>query len=146
MLRSIFPGILALMLALGSAALANGHSHEATLYKNPDCGCCDSYADYLRMNGFSVVVKPTDELAQMNRLAGIPEGFEGCHLAMIDGYVISGHVPVNVVERLIAEQPEITGITLPGMPSGSPGMSGPKSSPFEIYQIATGSPRIYAVD
>ncbi len=103
---------------------------------------CESYASYLRENGFTVTVKPTHELAQMSRMAGIPENFEGCHLSMIDGYVVSGHVPVASVERLLSEQPKIVGITLPGMPQGSPGMSGRKTEPFTTYEIGSQSPRI----
>jgi hypothetical protein len=79
-------------------------------------------------------------------MAGIPENFEGCHLSMIDGYVVSGHVPVASVERLLSEQPKIVGITLPGMPQGSPGMSGRKTEPFTTYEIGSQSPRIYAVE
>lgn len=109
---------------------------EVMLYKNPQCGCCENYADYLRENGFSVVVKPTHELTAMSRDAGIPDEVQGCHLAMIEGYVVSGHVPIRTVNKLLTERPQIAGVTLPGMPLGSPGMSGPKAGPFEILEIS----------
>src|SRR3546814_2652481 len=71
----------------------------------------------------------------MSRAAGIPDDYQGCHLSQIDGYVVSGHVPVETVNRLLSERPDIAGITLPGMPMGSPGMSGVKTEPFTIYEI-----------
>ena len=108
---------------------------RATLYKNPQCSCCEGYADYLRQNGFQVDVKPTNDLAEISHKAGIPDGLEGCHTMFIDGYVIDGHVPVNVVRKLLAEKPTIAGITLPGMPMGSPGMTGTKTENFVIYAV-----------
>ena len=106
-----------------------------TLYKNPGCDCCEGYADYLRGHGFTVTVKPTDELAEISRKAGIPADLEGCHTAFIGDYVVEGHVPVGAIEKLLAERPPIKGITLPGMPAGSPGMYGNNSGPFTIYAI-----------
>ena len=129
-------------LTLGANALAE----EVTLYKNPQCGCCEAYADYLRDNGFTVTVKPTHELVAMSREAGIPDDFQGCHLAFIDDYVVSGHVPVATVNRLLSEHPDIKGVTWPGMPMGSPGMSGAKTEPFTIYAVGDGKPSVYAVE
>src|SRR3546814_6943207 len=118
-------GITATTVLGYSGAMAQ--SREVTLHKNPGCQCCDGYADYLRENGFSVTVKPTHDLAPMSRAAGIPDNFQGCHLAQIDDYVVSGHVPVGTVNRLLNERPDIAGVTLPGMPMGSPGMAGVKT-------------------
>src|SRR3546814_6039223 len=108
--------------------------------------CCDGYADYLRQNGFTVTVKATHDLAHMSRAAGIPDDYQGCHLSQIDGYVVSGHVPVETVNLLLSERPDIAGITLPGMPMGSPGMSGVKTEPFTIYEIGGKAPETYAVE
>ena len=121
-------------------------AQEATIYKNPQCGCCEGYADYLRQNGFKVTVKPTHELSAMSRREGIPEDFQGCHLGYIDGYVVSGHVPVKTVRKLLSERPKIKGITLPGMPMGSPGMSGTKDGPWTIYAIGGDAPKTYATE
>jgi hypothetical protein len=129
-------------LSLGTAVQAE----EVTLYKNPQCGCCEAYADYLRENGFDVTVKPTHELVTMSRAAGIPDDFQGCHLAFIDDYVVSGHVPVATVDRLLSERPDIKGVTLPGMPMGSPGMGGVKSEPFTTYAVGDEQPTVFAVD
>jgi hypothetical protein len=122
------------------------NAEEVTLYKNPQCGCCEEYADYLRANGFSVTVRPTHDLVAMSREAGVPDDFQGCHLAVIDRYVVSGHVPIGTVNRILAERPDIKGVTLPGMPMGSPGMNGAKVTPFTIYAIGAGKPEVYAVE
>src|SRR3546814_16133814 len=78
---------------------ASAQSREVILHKNPGCQCCDGYADYLRQNGFTVTVKATHDLAHMSRAAGIPDDYQGCHLSQIDGYVVSGHVPVETVKN-----------------------------------------------
>src|SRR5690606_38119763 len=90
---------------------------EAVLYRDPDCGWCGDYADRLREHGHAVRVVATDDLARIKREhGGVPEALESCHTALIGGYVVEGHVPVGVVERLLAERPAIRGLALPGMP------------------------------
>ena len=120
----------------------------ATMYKNPQCSCCEGYAAYLRQNGFAVDVKPTNDLAEISRKAGVPENLQGCHTMFMDGYVVDGHVPVNVIRKLLAERPAIAGITLAGMPEGSPGMTGRKSGPFTIYAVTKdgAAPKVYATE
>jgi hypothetical protein len=135
----LFAGIL------GAAPSAAG-SEEAILYKNPQCGCCEGYADYLRENGFEVTVKPTHDLPLLHRQYGVPEPLVGCHTTLLDGYVVEGHVPINAVLRMLTGRPHIKGISLPGMPAGSPGMSGEKAAPFTIYEIGDGPAKIYAVE
>lgn len=129
-----------------STELRAGEATEALIYKTPQCGCCDEYAGYLRQNGFKVTVRETHQLAPMSRKAGIPEKFEGCHLAHIDGYVVSGHVPVAAIRKLLQERPAIGGITLPGMPLGSPGMGGAKQEPFKIYEIGRAKPKLFLAE
>jgi hypothetical protein len=123
-----------------------GEAPQATLYKYPQCGCCESYADYLRDNGFAVTVKPTHDLSLIKRQHGVPEALDGCHTMLVDGYVVEGHVPLKSLNRLLTERPDIKGISLPGMPLGSPGMTGTKSAPFTIYEISKGAPKVYAVE
>ncbi len=119
---------------------------KATLYKNPQCSCCEGYAAYLRQNGFEVDVKPTNDLAEISQKAGVPEKYQGCHTTFIDGYVVDGHVPVEIVRKLLSERPAIAGITLPGMPAGSPGMVGQKAESFVIYAVTKDGkpPTVYA--
>jgi hypothetical protein len=143
--------VMAFLLGLISAGLAAssaraGEARNATLFKDPQCSCCEGYADYLRGNGFDVKVVNTHDLSMINEQHGVPTELQGCHVTIVDGYVVGGHVPVNVIKRLLSEKPAITGITLPGMPNGSPGMYGKKTEPFQIYEIGKGSKRIYATE
>jgi hypothetical protein len=133
-------------LALSMPAVAGENSRQATLYKNPQCGCCEGYADYLRENGFEVTVKPTHDLPLLHRQHGVPEPLVGCHTTLVDGYVVEGHVPIGPLLRMLTERPAIQGISLPGMPAGSPGMFGEKTAPFTIYEITDGEPKVYAVE
>lgn len=121
---------------------------HALLYKNPQCSCCEGYAAYLRQNGFEVEVKPTNDLPQISSKAGVPADLEGCHTTFIEGYVIDGHVPADVIQKLLKKKPAIAGITLPGMPMGAPGMGGAKTEPFTIYAVSKdgAAPKVYAVE
>ena len=137
---------VAALLAVSSPTFAE--TIKATLYKNPQCSCCENYAAYLRKNGFEVDVKPTNDLAEISRKAGVPETFQGCHTMFVNGYVVDGLVPINTVRKLLSEKPAIAGITLPGMPLGSPGMGGSKEGPFTIYAITKDGavPSVYATE
>jgi len=134
------------LAALAMPLSASADPLRATLYKNPQCSCCEGYAAYLRRNGFEVDVKATNDLAEISSRAGVLEKFQGCHTMFVDGYVIDGHVPVNVIRKLLSERPAIAGITLPGMPQGSPGMTGYKHGPFTIYAVTKDGapPKVYA--
>lgn len=111
---------------------------EMTMYKQPYCGCCDGHADHLRADGFAVNVVQTDDLAGLKKKFGVPQQFEGCHTITVGGYVVEGHVPATIIRKLLKERPAIRGIALPGMPDGSPGMSGKKTEPFVVYEISDG--------
>jgi len=137
---------LALTLSLPWPALAD--VIQATMYKMPQCGCCESHAAYLRKNGFAVDVKESFELSQISAEAGIPPELEGCHTIFIDGYVVGGHVPAGVIKKMLEERPAIAGITLAGMPLGSPGMDGEKTEPFVIHAVTKdgAQPTVYATE
>ena len=91
-------------------------------------------------------MKATNDLAEISQKAGVPEKYQGCHTMFIDGYVVDGHVPVEIVHKLLSERPAIAGITLPGMPAGSPGMVGQKADSFVIYAVTKDGkpPTVYA--
>src|SRR5260221_429015 len=86
------------------------------------------------------------DLVEISQKAGVPEQLQGCHTMFVSGYVVDGHVPVNVIRKLLSERPAIAGITLPGMPEGSPGMTGTKHGPFTIYAVSKDGapPKVYA--
>lgn len=138
--------VFAAFLVTAPALASPSPKPLATLFKNPQCGCCETYARYLQSNGYEVKIKATHDLPLIQKRQGVPAGLEGCHTTLIGGYFIDGHVPIEIFDRLLSERPNISGITLPGMPMGSPGMGGPKSEPFTIYAVAPGkAPSVYAV-
>lgn len=138
--------LIGLSAVLAVPARAGDMSRQVTIYKDPQCGCCKRYADYLRKNGFEVKVVNTHDVALIKEEHGVPTDLDGCHTSMIDGYVVEGHVAVAVLNRLLTEKPKIKGISLPGMPEGSPGMTGHKAGPFKIYEITQGQRHVYATE
>lgn len=139
--------ILWLALSVGVSGAVAAEKPAATLYKNPQCSCCEEYAKYLRQNGYDVKVVATHDLSLIRKQHGVPEKIEGCHATLIDKYVVEGHVPAKTLDKLLTEQPDIKGISLPGMPQGAPGMTGRKTGPFTIYEFGNGgTSRAYAVE
>jgi hypothetical protein len=101
----------------------------------------------LRQNGFVVEVVPANDLASIKSEHDVPEELAGCHTILIDGYVFEGHISAETIKRVLTERPSIKGISLPGMPMGSPGMLGDKTEPFTIYTFgAEGKPQVYTVE
>jgi hypothetical protein len=122
-------------------------AHEPLgLRKNPQCGCCEGHADHLRANGFDVKSAETHDLPLIKQSHGVKPALEGCHTIEVGGYVVERHVSAATIKRLLTERPAIKGISLPGMPDGSPGMGGRKTEPFKIYEITNGPDRVYAVE
>lgn len=119
-------GLLTLVPIAGRAG------EMASLIRSPQCGCCLGYAEQLRQSGFVVTVTDAEDLSSIKRQHGVPEALEGRHTTLIDGYVVEGHVPIAIVSRLLRERPNVKGISLPGMPMGSPGMSGEKTEAFTV--------------
>ncbi|MBT3307373.1 MAG: DUF411 domain-containing protein [Alphaproteobacteria bacterium] len=119
-------------------------SAEVIVYKSPTCGCCKGWVAHMKKNGHSVKVQDLEDLDQIKKMAGVPEMFQSCHTAMIDGYVVEGHIPANDVARLLKERPKVRGIAVPGMPQGSPGMGGtPERYDVVQFQI-DGSSSVFA--
>jgi len=119
-------------------AVANfGAGQSVTLYKSPNCGCCTGHAKALEEAGFTVMIEETTDLDAIKQSNNIPADGASCHTAVIGDYVIEGHVPLEAIEKLMTEKPAIAGIGLPGMPVGTPGMSGRKVAPYEVYQLST---------
>jgi len=95
---------------------------DVVMYKPPTCDCCTGWAEHLSKDGFRVEVKKYDDMDAIKAKFGVSEKLASCHTAIVDGYVIEGHVPAADVERLLKERPDIVGLTAPGMPMKSPGM------------------------
>jgi len=144
----IAAGSLAAILAFGGRAQAveggtvpalAQEKSKATLYRNPNCSCCLDYAAYLRGAGFDVTVDSNQNLAAVRKQLHVPEKFAGCHVTAIGRYAVEGHVSVTSINKLLAEHPDIVGISIPGMPPGTPGMTGVKTGPIPVYEIGSGS-------
>ena len=117
------------------------------VWKDPNCGCCKDWITILQKSGFDVRVNDTGNTAARARLA-IPEKLGSCHTGLVGGYSLEGHVPVREIQRLLREKPTAIGLTVPGMPIGSPGMDGAiyqgRKDPFDVLLIAkNGSTHIY---
>ena len=133
--------LLAISLLLaGSAHAAGNLPDEAIMFKDPNCGCCEGHARHLEANGVEVRIVHTDrsQMADIKAKAGVPHDVRSCHTIAMGGYAIEGHVPFEAIEQLFDERPQVDGIGLAGMPSGSPGMPGPKSSAFEVKSFTGG--------
>lgn len=118
-----------------------------TVYKTPTCGCCSLWVDHMAENGFPTRTYDVESTAQIREQNGMPATVGSCHTAIVDGYVVEGHVPAETVKRLISEKPDIVGITVPGMPIGSPGMevTGRDADPYDVLAVnADGGTEVYA--
>ena len=135
-LLTLLGGGAAITLAAPPSRAADT-TKQVMLYRDPGCGCCESYVSYLRQNGFDVTVKSAspDALSAMSRKAGIPSDLAGCHTAFIDGYVVDGLVPIAAIQKLLKDRPLLKGITLPGMPPGAPGMMGAKQGKLTVFAV-----------
>lgn len=117
---------------------------KATLYKSKNCGCCEGYAQALRKQWVDVtVIADNAKLREIRAENKIGEDFQSCHTTFIDGYFVEWHVPINAVKKLLKEKPLVDGITLPGMPIGTPGMDGPKTQIYEIETMTDGKNGVY---
>jgi len=122
----------------GSPQSVTGEAVVATVYKSPDCSCCASYVKYLEKKGFSVEVINKTDMYSVKDEYGIPNNMESCHTTVVGEYVAEGHIPAAAIEKLLTESPDISGIAMPGMPQGSPGMPGFKSDIFTVYSFSSG--------
>lgn len=119
---------------------------EMVVYKTPACGCCDKWVLHLRDNDFDVKVNLVSETNSIRTQVGVPREMASCHTAIVGDYWVEGHVPADLIHKLLTEQPQsIKGIAVPGMPLGSPGMESPKPSKYEILSVDDkGEVEVYA--
>ena len=115
------------------------------VYKSPSCDCCKGWVQHLRDNGFKVETVDMEDLSAVKTKYGVKPAFEACHTAVVNGYVVEGHVPADVIMRLLREHPAVAGVAVAGMPSGSPGMEGGSKEHYDVLTFdRAGHTKIYA--
>jgi len=136
--------------ALATVAAADPRDRRAaaplaiTVYHSPTCGCCKKWISYLQANGFTVKSIEQEDLSEIKAELGVTSKLASCHTAVIEGYVIEGHVPVADIQRLLKEKPKLAGLTAPGMPSAGPGMDMGKD-PYDVLAFdASGKTTVWA--
>jgi|SRR5688572_29831990 hypothetical protein len=147
-----FAGLAAIALLSTTLAVA-AESRQAstaqpqmTVFKDPNCGCCKAWVEYVRKHAFTVTTTDTSDLTAIKRSAGVPDDHRSCHTAFVSGYVIEGHVPIEDIKRLLAEKPKVAGLAVGGMPIGSPGMEvGNRKDAYNVIAFTRdGTTRIFA--
>ena len=127
--------ILAALLLAVPAAPALAESSAIKVYKSPTCGCCTKWIDHLEANGFEVSAVDVADVGPVKQQHGVPAELASCHTALVDGYVVEGHVPASDLVRLLREKPDVKGLAVPDMPLGSPGMEASDPSRHERYEV-----------
>lgn len=152
-IRSLPAMFTGLFLLVGAAMLGAWRSvppaplPSLRVVKSASCGCCAKWVDYMKKEGFTVTVENQDEFTALKRANGVTSELESCHTAFVGGYVIEGHVPADLVKKLLADHPAgVKGLAAPGMPPSSPGMDSPTRQKYTIYQFdAKGHATVYAI-
>jgi hypothetical protein len=149
----LLAGLLIGLLLTACAAPGSNQSsgdptmHEMIVYQSPTCGCCSGWVGYVEERGYTVTMENVTDIAAVKAEHNVPLAMQSCHTAVIDGYVIEGHVPADAIDRLLTERPDVVGIAVPGMPIGSPGMEmdGVPPQPFDVVTFdAGGNTEVYA--
>lgn len=129
-------GATILLLSSSIAAVAEGRAATVTVYKTPWCGCCHLWAEAVEKAGYDVRSVDLEDLSQVRKQAGVPAEMEGCHVAAVDGYFLEGHVPLEAIDKLLTERPDVAGIAVPGMPEGSLGMGDDPKATYNVYAVS----------
>ena len=138
--------LLGASLSFGSALASAEAEHNIHVYKSPTCGCCTDWIKHLEDNGFEVDVSEVDNVTPVKIEAGLTPALASCHTAFIDDYAIEGHVPADDIKRLLSQAPQARGLSVPGMPAGSPGMEmGDRKDRYQVLLFnANGQTRVFA--
>lgn len=118
---------------------------KVIVYKSPTCGCCAKWIDYIKAAGFPVEVHDVDDVSEFAAASGVPAALGSCHTALVQGYVIEGHVPADLIQKLLTEKPRLAGLSVPGMVVGSPGMDGTPAHSYDVVSwTRDGKTAVYA--
>lgn len=140
-MRAIVRAAVGAVILVGLAAAGGAQPAKTTgipmkVFKSPTCGCCQKWVEHVKAAGFAPAVQDLASLDATKTDAGVPPNLRSCHTALVQGYVVEGHVPADVIHRMLREKPKVAGIAVPGMPIGSPGMEqGDRKDPYEIVSF-----------
>ncbi len=144
MLRIALASTAVILSALTAPTLAQGPL-AMTVYKSPTCGCCAKWVEHIKKAGFAVTVKDMPNVGEVKYARGVPAELASCHTAVVGNYVIEGHVPSDVVQKLLKEKPAVAGLAVGGMPMGSPGREGRYTDRYDVVAFdKNGNKRVYA--
>ncbi len=133
---SLLMALVSTLLFAAPPVVAEEPLAEVTVWHSPTCGCCTDWVNHLEQYGFPVRKHVQHDVAMIKHRLGLPNNLASCHTAMVDGYVIEGHVPAEDIARLLKERPFVRGLSVPGMPIGSPGMEmGDRVDPYEVLSF-----------
>ncbi|MBI4887509.1 MAG: DUF411 domain-containing protein [Acidobacteria bacterium] len=145
--RVFIGALVAALVSLSGPARAQRPAPTVEVYKSPTCGCCANWVKHLQQHGFKTQVTETDDITGIKTKNKVPARVQSCHTAIVDGYVLEGHVPAADLQRLLKERPAVLGLAVPGMPIGSPGMEVPnmKAQAFDVIAFdKQGQLKVYA--
>ncbi|MPY87423.1 MAG: DUF411 domain-containing protein [Luteitalea sp.] len=145
--RSVTRILLLVLITAVTSVAQTTKPVAVTVYKSATCGCCAKWNDHLSANGFEVTSNDVgkEELQSIKDKHGVPAATHSCHTALIGDYVVEGHVPADVIRKLLQERPKVLGIAVPGMPMGSPGMEGPRKDAYQVLTFdAQGATEVFA--
>jgi hypothetical protein len=132
-------------LAFGQKLFAMTADPVITVYKDPNCGCCAKWVKHLSANGFVTMVHDSTDMDAIKTNMRVPANLQSCHTAVIDRYVIEGHVPAADIKQLLKTKENVQGLAAPGMPAGSPGMEGGKPDKYDVIAFSVdGKTRVFA--
>ena len=133
-LRTVAAVLVAALLGAGwwLATPEPAYAGEITVYKSPTCQCCELWLRHMRRAGFEVIERNVPDMGSVKKEHGVPSSLTSCHTSVVGGYVVEGHVPAEVVTRLLDERPIVAGLAVPGMPAGSPGMESGGKEPYDV--------------
>jgi hypothetical protein len=136
--------LTAVFFAIPTLSHAEQGVSQITVYKSPTCRCCNKWIKHLEKNGFSVEAHNREDMSAIKHKMGIQPKYQSCHTAVVDGYYIEGHVPASDIKQLLAEKPKAAGLTVPGMPKGSPGMEVGAKDPYSVLLVdKEGNQKVY---
>jgi hypothetical protein len=142
------PAVLAVLVGAGVTKVVLAQSAPTVaVVKDPGCGCCTKWVAHLKRAGFAATVTESAAIDALKDSKGVPRAARSCHTGTVGGYVIEGHVPAVDIKRLLNERPDVVGLAVPGMPSGSPGMEAPdgRVAPYDVIAFdKSGRTRVFA--